>query len=74
VLVVAKASSPRLTGRGLAPLSDSPLERLQGGLFFIVYGKELVEFRYLEYFANLRVDISEDQPASDLLDFRVQGD
>ena len=50
------------------------LELLQGFLFVAANDKELVQFGNFEDFADLRIDITQDEPAAGGLDLFVQGD
>src|SRR5689334_11657160 len=50
------------------------LERLQGGLLFLLDVEELVQFRDLEDLVDLRVDVAQDQPAAGRLQFLVERD
>jgi hypothetical protein len=49
-------------------------EGLQSCLLFLLDVKELVQFGDLEYLVNLGVNVAEDQPAADTLQFLVECD
>src|SRR5579859_3799661 len=50
------------------------LERLKGFLLFLLDGEEPVELGDLEDLVDLGVDVAQDEPALDLLQFRVEFD